>query len=226
MGHEQVVRLLPGQDGATRLLQVALQPAARFFAKRHQTLLVAFAHHAQHAFVQPHLKGLERDQFRHAQAAGIHQLQHGAVAQAQGVAQVRGAEQGLHMGLRQGFGHPQGLACGLQAQRGVLGDAAFAQGPVKVPAQHRQAPVGRGGPRLRMAGGKVAAQVHFGCGVQCQRGLLLCQPLGVEREVTAVRCQGVAREAVFQPQGIYKGIDRAQAVFKHPKTIARPQYAP
>ena len=118
VGHEQVIRLLPGQDGAARLLQVALQPAARFFAKRHQTLLVAFAHHAQHAFVQPHLKGLERDQFRHAQAAGIHQLQHGAVAQAQGLPRSGGAEQGLHMGLRQGFGHPQGLACSLQAQGG------------------------------------------------------------------------------------------------------------
>jgi hypothetical protein len=116
---------------APRLLQVALQPAARLFAKGHQALLAALAHHAQHAFVQAHLKGLERDQLRHAQAAGIHQLQHGAVAQAQRVAQVGALSRRLHLGLRQGLGHAQGWRAACRRSVGS-GDAALAQSPVKV----------------------------------------------------------------------------------------------
>ncbi|MNT58708.1 hypothetical protein D3C72_1961670 [compost metagenome] len=99
LGHEQVVGLLAAQNGAAGLLQIAVYPLAGLFAKGHQPLLVALAHHPQHALVQAQLKGLERDQLRHTQAAGVHQLQHGAVAQAQRVAQVGRGQQCFYLGL-------------------------------------------------------------------------------------------------------------------------------
>ena len=99
-------------------------------------------------------------------------------------------------------------------------EMALAQRPVKVAAQHREAPVGGGGSRLRVARGKVGLQVVFGRVVQRQGGLLIGQPLRVQRQVAPVGGQRVARQAVLQPQGVHKGVDGVQTGSKHPKTIA------
>jgi hypothetical protein len=119
LGHKQVVGLLAVQDGRARLTQVARNPVARYLAKRHQALLAALAQHAQHAFVHADVEGLERDQLAHAQAAGVHQLQHGAVAQAQRRIHVGRAQQQFHLRLRQCLGHAQRLAGRLQLHRRV-----------------------------------------------------------------------------------------------------------
>jgi hypothetical protein len=119
-GDEQVVGLLRRPRMAPRA-SAGSAPASRLRlgAERHQALLAALAHHPQHAFVQAQLKGLERDQLAHAQAAGVHQLQHGAVAQAQRRVHVGRVQQRLHLRLAQRLGHAQRLARGQQAQRGV-----------------------------------------------------------------------------------------------------------
>ena len=51
-------------------------------------------------------------------------------------------------------------------------------------------------------------------------GLLVGQPLRVQRQVAPVGGQRVARQAVLQPQGVHKGVDGVQTGSKHPKTIA------
>ena len=142
------------------------------------------------------------------------------LSQAQVEALLNAPDLGNPLGLRQGLGHAQRLARGLQPHRGVGRGAPLAQRPVKVAAQHREAPVGRGGARLRMAGGKVGLQVVFGRVVQRQGGLLVGQPLRVQRQVAPVGGQRVARQAVLQPQGVHKGVDGVQTGCKHPKTIA------
>ena len=80
-GHEQIVSLLPAQNDGPGVGQVTDDPFPRHLAERHQPLFAALAHNAQHAFVQADMKGFQPDQFADAQAAGIHQLEHGAVAQ-------------------------------------------------------------------------------------------------------------------------------------------------
>jgi hypothetical protein len=161
------------------------------------------------------VEGLERDQLRDAQAARVHQLQHGAVAQAQGRGIVGRLQQRLDLRLRERPRHAQRLASGLQAHRGVVRDAPLAQRPVEVAPQHREAPVGGGSARLGMARGEVAAQVVLLRRIERQRRLLRGEPLCVHREVAAVGGQGVAREAVFQPQGVDEQVDGVLAFGQH-----------
>ena len=88
------------------------------------------------------MQGFERDQLAHPQAAGVHQLQHGAVAQAQIGGHIRRTQQSIHLRFAQGFGHTQRLFGGQHAQSGVGLDQAFAQRPPEKALEHREPAVG------------------------------------------------------------------------------------
>ena len=108
-GDEQIVGLLAFQNIGPPVLDVAHDGLACELAKGHQPLLVALAHHPQHAFVQAQVKGLQADQLTDTQAAGIHQLQHGAVALAQRCVCSGRGQQRFNLGLAHHLGHTQGL---------------------------------------------------------------------------------------------------------------------
>ncbi|MNV62628.1 hypothetical protein D3C71_1551840 [compost metagenome] len=88
---------------------------------------------------------------------------------------------------------------------------------MKVAAQHCEAPVGRRSAGLRMPSGEVTLQMVLGRAVQRLRRLLVGQPLRVQRQVTPVGGQRVARKPVLQPEGVHKGVDGGQAGGKHAK---------
>ena len=77
------------------------------------------------------------------------------------------------------------------------------------------------GERLFLVADSVMQQLQDAIGAledrQRQRRGLFGQPLGVKREVAPVGRQRVAREAVFQPDGIDKLINRTQACIQHAK---------
>ena len=108
-GNKQIVGQLAAQQLGARAAQVLAQPLAGHFAKGHESLFGAFAQHAQHVVVEAQVQGFEVHQLAHAQAAGVHQLEHGAVAHAQGGGHVRRAQQRFDLRLAQAFGHAQRL---------------------------------------------------------------------------------------------------------------------
>ena len=97
------------QQRRAAAFEVAREPLRRDFAKGHQPFFGAFAQNAQHVVVQPHVEQRQAHQLAHAQAAGVHQLQHGAVAQAQRRFGVGRGQQGLDLEFAQCLGHAQGL---------------------------------------------------------------------------------------------------------------------
>src|SRR5439155_14092793 len=101
-GDKQRVINLATQDRGSRLFQVAFDPTARFRAERYQPRLAAFAGHAQHTLVQANFYRLQQYQLRDPQAAGIHQLQHGAVAQPELGVSVGRRQQGFDLRLGHG----------------------------------------------------------------------------------------------------------------------------
>ena len=141
MADKQIFSLFASQQLCTRAFQVLPDPGAGHLAKGNQPLLVAFAKHTQHVFRQADVEYLERHQFTHAQSAGIHQFQHGAVAHAQCLRGVRRLQQGFDLRFGQGLGHAQCLSGSLQLERRIAGNDALAQGPAKVALENCQAPV-------------------------------------------------------------------------------------
>ncbi len=209
-GDEQILARQAAQDGGTALGEVTLQPVARHLAEGHQALFVALAGDAQHLLHQPQVPGLERDQFAHAQTARVHQLQHGAVAQAQRRVFVGRVQQRLHLRLAQRLGHTQRLARRGQPQRRVGGDEALAQRPAEVAAKHREAPVGRGGARLRVAFGEVPVDVGL---ERLGQGLAVGTQPGVEQgQVATVGIERVFRQPLFEPEAVDEGRQRGVLV--------------
>ena len=190
-------------------MQIGLQPLLRHLAKRHQAFLATLAHDTEHTLVHTHVPCLERDQFRHTQAARIHQFQHGTIAQPQRGGKVRCPQQGLHLGLGQGLGHAQGLARGLHTHGGIGLNLALPQGPTEETLENGQAPVGRGGPGLAVAVGKITIEVGF---VGLQHILAMAtQPRPEQGEIPPISVQRIARQALLQPQRIYKRLDHSLA---------------
>ena len=142
--HKQIVALATGQQTLARFFQVLFDPLCGDFAKRHQTLLVALAENAQHVFRQADVENPQRHQFAHAQATGVHQLEHGAVTHAQHGVGIGCTQQRFHLGFRERLGHAQRLTCRLQLERRVGVDQALAQRPAKVTFENGQATVGGG----------------------------------------------------------------------------------
>ena len=207
-GHEDRIGLMPCQQLRARMGQIALQPVVRHVAEGHQPLLAALAGDAQHAIIQADMEELEPHQFAHAQAAGVKQLQHGAITQPQGGGHIRCGQQGLHLRLAQALGHAQRLPGSLQAQGGILLDAMLAHGPAVVALEHRQPAVGC---RRLAAGGEqmplVEVDGRFGYGIQRARRLLRLQPLRKQRQIAPVSRERVGRQAILQPQGIDKCVN-------------------
>ena len=204
-GDEQVLGLLAAEDGPAGFGKVAHQPVARQLAERHQPLLAALAQHPQHALVHPEVEGLQTDQFADAQAAGVHQLQHGAVAQPQRLRHVGRRQQRLHLRLAQRLWNAQRLPGRLQLQGRVGADDPLAQGPPEVALEHRQPPVGRGRAGLAVAGGEIGVEVGFG-----SRGYRLAlrrQPAAVQAQVAPIRRERVLRQPFLQPDGVDERVD-------------------
>jgi hypothetical protein len=109
---------------------------------------------------------LEANQLAHAQAAGVEQLQHGAVAHANGGVHIGRVQQGLDLRLAQRLGHPQRLLGRLQLERGVGAEQVLAQGPAEKALKYRQAPVGRARFGGVVAGCKKLLQLRLVAGDQ------------------------------------------------------------
>jgi hypothetical protein len=129
-----------------------------------------------------------------------------SIAKAERGVFVGRVQQRLDLRFAQGLGHAQWLFGRQQAQRGVGGDQPLAQGPAKVALEDGQAPVGRGGPGLRMPVGKVAVDV--GLGGRRKFGAPFGQPAVEEAQVAPVGVEGVARQAFFKPEAVDEGRQR------------------
>ena len=101
--HKQCIGRLATQNLRTRLGEIAQQPGVSFFAKRHQAFFGSFARDPQRALTQTCVHGFQVHQLTHAKPAGVHQLQHRAVAQAQRRLHIRGSQQGFHLRFAHGF---------------------------------------------------------------------------------------------------------------------------
>ncbi len=211
LGHEDRIAALPAQDGTARRGQIALQPPVRLLAEGHQPFLLPLARHAQHARAQIDAMQGQIHQLAHAQAAGIHQLQHGAVTQAQRRIDIGRPEQCLHLRLRQRMRHARRLPGRQHACRGIGGNALLAQRPVVVAAQHRQPPVGRTGLGLLHPHREIALQLQLARSIQRQRRLLVRQPPPPGRQIPAIGRQRIARQPVLQQQRIHEQVQRIQA---------------
>src|SRR5450830_1494640 len=208
---EQRVVDLAVEDLRTGAGQVAAQPGPRFVAEGHQPGLAALARDAQHALVQAQLDELEADQFRHPQAARIHQLQHGALTQAQRGVDIGRGQQRFHLAFRQGVDKALGLAGGGQFQAGVGSHLVVAQGQLIKTLEHGQAAVDGAGLGLFVAFRKIGAQVGRRDRVQAvAAGAAGGQPAGEQAHVAAVGFQRGLGQALLQPQIVAKGIDQRQ----------------
>ena len=156
------------------------------------------------------MDALQRHQLGHAQAAGIHQLEHCAVAQPQRRVQVGRFEQRLNLGLAQQLGHAQRLARILQAQARVLADALLAQGPAEIALENAQPPVRTGAAAAGMAGAGIAEQVQLSALVERQAAFSR-QPAGQQRQVAAIGFERVVGQPVLEPQSLDESVDRRLA---------------
>ena len=130
-------RATPGQHW-TRFGQIPLQPVLRLLAQGHQTVLAALAGHPQHALAQVHRRRRQTDQFAHAQAGGVHQFQHRAVAQADGAGHVGCRQQGLDVALAQRLGQRARQLRRIEQRGRVVGALAAPHAQGEERAQRRQ----------------------------------------------------------------------------------------
>jgi hypothetical protein len=132
---------LPGQDGAARLGQVALQPAPRLLAEGHQPLLAALARDPQHAFGQAHLHGrrppARSPAGRWRTSAPAWRGRAGRAAWSR-----RARQQRLDLRLGQVLGTRSGWRAGSRRSVGSAARQALAQRPAEEALEHRQPPVG------------------------------------------------------------------------------------
>jgi hypothetical protein len=168
---------------------VALQPFGGDLAQRHQALLRALAHHAHHVVVEADLEQADADQLGNAQAGGVEQFEHGAVAQAERGLHVGCAEQVFHLLFRQGLGEALGRRRLVDVEQRITLQPALVQQPAVAAAQRRhQAPLAG---RLDAAGagvqvGEVGVDRRLvGADYRAVSGLR--EPAGEQREVAAVR---------------------------------------
>jgi hypothetical protein len=182
-GDEQVVGLLPAQDGRPRLGEVAHDPLPRHLAERHQALLAALAHDAQHALVEAEVKGLEPTSSLTRRPLAYSSSSMARSRRPSGVSLVGRGQQRLDLGFAQRLGNAQRLFGRLQLERRVRLYQALAQRPAEVALEHREPAVGRGRLGRGMPGGKVAVEVGLGRGVQRARPCSLApsQPANSDR---------------------------------------------
>ena len=99
--HEQMRLGRPSRAAGTAALQVHPQRLERGLSDRHHALLGALPARAQDALLDVHVHQLEPDRLRGAQAAGVQQLEQGAVAQRRWLGAARLREQLLDLAAGQ-----------------------------------------------------------------------------------------------------------------------------
>ena len=205
MRHKQVLGLLPPQQDGSRFTQIALQPVAGDLTEGQQPLLVALAQNAQHVVLQAHMKSLERHEFTHPQATGVHEFEHGAVAHGQRRVFAGRRQQCFHLRLGQRLGNAQSLFGRLQPQCRVGLDQALAQRPAKIALEYREPPVGRGRPGGIVTGREIAVELSLRR--LDQLAPVLTEPAGIQLKITPVGCQRVFGQTLLQPERIDEGIN-------------------
>lgn len=188
------------------IAHVTLDPDDGLLPHRHQTLLAALAHDAQHALAQVDLLKRQADQLGHAQAAGVEHFQHGPVALTNGVAQVGRGEQRFDIGFGQGFGKWLTQLRHVDLQRRVDRDQLFSE-QVTIEAAHAGKQTRRGArlvavvdPPPQVVENRFATDTH-------QIHAPFLQPTVEQREVAAIGIARVVRQPLLQPQGVEKAVD-------------------
>lgn len=104
---------------------------------------------------------------------------------------------------------PRALACGLDGKAGILIDQALVPGPEEVTAQGGKATIGRAGTGLRVAGGKPSLDVP---GPRRIQGFVprFREPAQEQREIATISCDSVGSEAILDPEGFEKRIQRGR----------------
>ena len=124
VGEEQAVAVaavVEAHEVRAQLRHVALHRVDGGLADRHDALLVALADHVDDAERLVEVVDLERAHLARAQAGGVHEFQHGAVAQPEGaVVRARGLDQFLHLARRERAGELLPRGGPLQEARRVL----------------------------------------------------------------------------------------------------------
>jgi hypothetical protein len=118
---------------------------------------------------------------------------------------VSGAASRPPPGPAEGLGHARRLARGLQAQRGIGLRALLAQGPVEIAPQHVRRRLAEVARLASWRAGEIVAQL--GLPALVQRQALPGQPGCEQAWVAPVGGQGVARQAVFEPERVDEGVD-------------------
>ena len=204
---EQRVAGAPAQDVRPGGGYVAVDPAERHFADRHQTLLAAFADHLHDAGVQVHRGEGERHQFADAKPGGVQGFQHRAIPVAErlplGIVAARRLQQPFHFVFRQRSRQRPAKQRRIQVGRGVGAvDADFHQMAVEAPRRgekpsHRARRTASG-----EAGRQIALQVRLR-----RRGDVLLKPVGEIVQVLPIAFKRGATQAPLQPQVVQVGID-------------------
>ncbi|MNB94316.1 hypothetical protein D3C75_414670 [compost metagenome] len=120
---------------AAGITHVTLDPDNRLLAHRHQPLLAALAHHAQHPLAQVDLLQGQTDQLCHPQTTGIKHFEHRPVTLTDGFAEVRCSQQRVYVGFRQGFGQWPTQLRHIDAQGRIDGNQLFPQ-QIAIEATH------------------------------------------------------------------------------------------
>lgn len=195
----------PSQQIRARLAQVASEPFASPLSNGNQSVLAALPLNLHDAAPQVDARQGQVHQLTHAQAAGIHDLQHGAVAQAQGASGVGGIKQSLDLRLGERARQPLTETRGVQARAGVIGTLPFAVQPsVKLSQAGQPSRLGAGAVLHRLLR-EPLLQIQFGGTRQGRRGRL--QVASDQAEITCVAVLSVGTDPSLQPQRIGEAVD-------------------
>ena len=204
-----------GQQRRARLAQVALQPVLGFLAQRDQPVLAALAGHPQHALAQVDRGRRQANQFAHAQAAGIHQFQHRAIAQPGRGSGIGRFQQRRYLRLRQRLGQQARQVRRLQQGAGIVAAQAQAH---RVRVERMQGGQQSGIAARLVAGpaahGQVVEQVAAHGQGQSRRGRSALQPTRQPLQVAAVGRERRGRKPLLCPGGIEEALDRGSILVR------------
>ncbi len=193
-------------------------------AERHEPFLAALAEHAQYALAQVDLIGAQADELAHAQARGVEQLEHRAVAQAERRVDIGRADQRLDLRFGQRLRQrPRQLRRVEQQGRISIDRAEPLLHAEEVPQRRQQARVAARAVAAAQAFTEVVVQVR----TRRARETHACMraPAREALEVAPVACERVFGEAAFGPCTLEEIIDRAavaavQFVGRHVRLFA------
>ncbi len=177
-----------------------------FFAERDQAFLAALAGDPQHALAQVDGIGRQVDQLTDAQAGGIHQLEHGAVAQAERRVDVGAGQQRVDLAFGERLGQQAGQLGRIEQRAGVVAAFAAADGIGEERTQGgEQAGIAARRPAMTGAPGEVIEQPGAIEASQATRGAIT--PAREPFEIAPIAVQAGARKAVFGPGGVEEALD-------------------